>query len=551
MKPLAKRKSLQHPPSKYGFDLISKRPTQDEMSRWGIFSISGENMNDDEVYQTILKYVNQYFEFAVPVGYKEDFKLSDGDYFTVDVITPERVTMVYMSLMRKESYEDINHFLHDIDVPSKGFHKVLPIYAKDRDNNPRYMSAGCLAFGCTMISARADVISDFDECRHAAWSQEYCIELGVRCFALKVASVIRGKRSHLLDSVVVAYHAWKSEYSKNERLAWLDEYYKDIKALYLKYAPIEEGENMFEELKKGNKGERVVEIQKILQDNDCKPGRVDGDFGGKTEKALKNFQLNNNLTVHGRVDKSTYDALLENKVPFKGNIAEALGVVAMGGGHGDGDNGIPAQFAVTSSLKKYREGTAMRVLTTAICDACSIENLRPGKEDISFEELARRAARTGATTCIENHTNWSIGRYGKPNSGTVKIIYSVLREKYRPLYITIARKFADALGVDNIEVVSIKSDYGRYDAYGAVREPIQAGVYHGLIFEYTYHQEFGKDVQGNIAKVVAEWKKILEIENTPIQEPPVQVPDLNEKIQKLRMIIKSAQALLDEIEEGV
>jgi len=53
-------------------------------------------------------------------------------------------------------------------------------------------------------------------------------------------------------------------------------------------------------LKKGSKGEAVKTLQEFLKIT------VDGDFGSKTEKAVKSYQLKNGLTVDGVVGPKTW-----------------------------------------------------------------------------------------------------------------------------------------------------------------------------------------------------------------------------------------------------
>ena len=60
-------------------------------------------------------------------------------------------------------------------------------------------------------------------------------------------------------------------------------------------------------LKKGDQGEHVKLIQQILG------LKVDGDFGPVTEKAVKNYQKENNLTVDGVVGNQTWSSMLKEK----------------------------------------------------------------------------------------------------------------------------------------------------------------------------------------------------------------------------------------------
>jgi len=58
-------------------------------------------------------------------------------------------------------------------------------------------------------------------------------------------------------------------------------------------------------LKRGAKGTPVVNLQKILNHLGCNCGDPDGDFGSKTESALRLLQANNQLEVDGVYGKNT------------------------------------------------------------------------------------------------------------------------------------------------------------------------------------------------------------------------------------------------------
>ncbi len=62
-------------------------------------------------------------------------------------------------------------------------------------------------------------------------------------------------------------------------------------------------------VKKGSKGDAVRMLQQILTDFGYSPGAVDGDFGTKTEKAVKEFQTDFSLVVDGIVGPKTWAAL--------------------------------------------------------------------------------------------------------------------------------------------------------------------------------------------------------------------------------------------------
>lgn len=67
-------------------------------------------------------------------------------------------------------------------------------------------------------------------------------------------------------------------------------------------------------LKKGMKGEEVKELQNGLIIRGYNLGKADGDFGAKTETAVKAFQKDAGLTTDGIVGKNTRTALNKIKV---------------------------------------------------------------------------------------------------------------------------------------------------------------------------------------------------------------------------------------------
>lgn len=59
-------------------------------------------------------------------------------------------------------------------------------------------------------------------------------------------------------------------------------------------------------LKKGASGEVVKQLQTALKGHGYDPGPIDGQFGTKTENAVKKFQGDNELTVDGIVGPITW-----------------------------------------------------------------------------------------------------------------------------------------------------------------------------------------------------------------------------------------------------
>lgn len=84
-------------------------------------------------------------------------------------------------------------------------------------------------------------------------------------------------------------------------------YGKKTQAAYEKYlATIKDVDKERKELKKGQKGEDVKELQeKLIQAGMLDKGQADGIFGPKTEAALKKYQEAKGLTASGILDKDT------------------------------------------------------------------------------------------------------------------------------------------------------------------------------------------------------------------------------------------------------
>ncbi|WP_413166772.1 peptidoglycan-binding domain-containing protein [Capilliphycus salinus ALCB114379] len=77
-------------------------------------------------------------------------------------------------------------------------------------------------------------------------------------------------------------------------------------------APIENPDSDFPILKAGNSGESVVELQTRLNNTGANL-RVDGVFGAKTAKAVRDFQARIGLEVDGIVGALTWEAILQQE----------------------------------------------------------------------------------------------------------------------------------------------------------------------------------------------------------------------------------------------
>lgn len=69
-----------------------------------------------------------------------------------------------------------------------------------------------------------------------------------------------------------------------------------------------------QEIKQGSTGAAVTGLQAVLNGLGYNCGTVDGDFGAKTDAALRAFQKAKNLTVDGECGKNSWAALIGGKV---------------------------------------------------------------------------------------------------------------------------------------------------------------------------------------------------------------------------------------------
>lgn len=119
-------------------------------------------------------------------------------------------------------------------------------------------------------------------------------------------------------------------------------------------------------LKLGSKGEHVKKLQRALNANGASLS-VDGDFGSKTEAAVKTFQRNNKLVVDGIVGPATWGALAKpchvvSKMPTlklksKGNYVKHLQKDLNRHGAAlkiDGDFGSRTEAAVKAFQRKKK-----------------------------------------------------------------------------------------------------------------------------------------------------------------------------------------------------
>lgn len=72
----------------------------------------------------------------------------------------------------------------------------------------------------------------------------------------------------------------------------------------------------FRTMKNGDIGSDVKEVQQHLKKLGYYPGYPDGKYGRQLEKSVKKFQKDNNIWTSGKVNKTTYNKLLEKVQAF-------------------------------------------------------------------------------------------------------------------------------------------------------------------------------------------------------------------------------------------
>ncbi|UTW69313.1 peptidoglycan-binding protein [Anaerobacillus sp. HL2] len=62
-------------------------------------------------------------------------------------------------------------------------------------------------------------------------------------------------------------------------------------------------------LQNGDKGQAVKKLQQLLKNKGYYPNQIDGSYGSRTEAAVRNYQIKNNLLVDGIAGKRTINHL--------------------------------------------------------------------------------------------------------------------------------------------------------------------------------------------------------------------------------------------------
>ena len=165
-------------------------------------------------------------------------------------------------------------------------------------------------------------------------------------------------------------------------------------------------------------GDDVRTLQRRLDALGFDPGRQDGIFGDRTDRALREFQRNVGLPVDGIVGATTIQALdrLRTGVagPGRASVREAesvsrletslLGaIVGIDPGHGPEEPGGTGPTGLTEAEATYAIARELaRELTARGADPLL---LRDGRSDPSIRERAARANAEGVEVLVSLHCN--------------------------------------------------------------------------------------------------------------------------------------------------
>ncbi len=490
-KPLAERRSLAGDIKEYGFELISKKPTVEELKRWGISMPRGNSYAIEDVYEYVLECVKKYWEFE---AYEDTgLQLSDDGYLTVDDITPERIASVWLALAKHESGDRDDRyfprqFFIDVDVEyndSKRHYDIIPLFSRhvvDGVSVPNPMNAGCLAYGMGNISAYCDVLTDKDMARRAAWDWRYNVELSVMTFSRKWYIAQKKKKGLLLDSAIIYYHGWDGG---NETTAkYLAEDKLDKKG------------------KEERSSKRYYDAVKKLYIDDFEE-KAKADYGSGSQGG----------DVPDGIQKDEDDIM---------DIKTQLGKIGVRGGHAVNENVLPLKYGYPA----YIEGKYVHNLSQSMASEFGFVNLEPEEEKLKWAIIAKRGREAQCDTILYNHTNFSLNSSGEPNSGNVIIIYPFENEEYKPLYEKMAETLARHMNLPQWETrIRMSTNYENKNYYSALHYGKKYGIKHPLIIEYGYHVDIAGREEERTKQILSAYREMMGIESNDENDKTLELPE--------------------------
>ncbi len=207
---------------------------------------------------------------------------------------------------------------------------------------------------------------------------------------------------------------------------------------------------------RGSVGNDVTALQRSLLNAGFDPGPVDGDFGPRTEKALKDFQRASGLVADGICGPLTYGALDRlGQGPSRG-IGPLRGrVIVVDPGHGGSEPGAISYWGdkekdftlpIAAKVKTYLEGQGATVILTRSGDYTpGIGWANPVDELLARVSIANSQ---GADIFVSIHCN----AYPKdPNVSGVMGFYRTGSTESRNLALALARRTSEGTGLKNID----------------------------------------------------------------------------------------------------
>lgn len=161
-------------------------------------------------------------------------------------------------------------------------------------------------------------------------------------------------------------------------------------------------------LKIGSKGQEVKNLQAALKSKGYNLGLVDGDFGEKTESALKSFQIKLGVTPTGELGPWISEKLGLLKVTNEIKPVTTKKLITITAGHNNKDPGaVSGTYKEADIAVEFRNGVAKRLRAagyTVLTDGVD-------KENETLNNAVKLAK--SAYLAIEFHLNAAVSKQAK------------------------------------------------------------------------------------------------------------------------------------------
>lgn len=169
--------------------------------------------------------------------------------------------------------------------------------------------------GMTITNAQANEFLKNDMLKYEKYVSEYCKGICLNgnefsalasfcynCGPKNLKTLVKGRTKQQIADSMLLYDKGGGRVLKGltrRRMAERELFLSSPNAHYL--------------IRKGNRGQDVKDIQKMLNSRGYDCGTTDGIFGKNTEKAVRSFQKDNNLVIDGIVGKNTLEKLTKKE----------------------------------------------------------------------------------------------------------------------------------------------------------------------------------------------------------------------------------------------